>query len=499
MNSFFLSSADEIINSWYQSERTSIQQGNLLSSISKLQRPIRNSIILKGIVAKDERGHDLLKMGHNFKIDQSIRISKDGPQYTRIGFSDYVYQFSESGILVYILVSSYLPYVVTIGFAFYLIILFLIFGYFVRRESTIIEKIKNDRELESIKLKMELDKKFLNLSLQVAHDIRSPLAAMNIVNSQITNSGNESNDLKNILNISIQRINDISNDLLKQFKSTNDKPTLTKTQIFQLVEDIVTEKNILLTSKNMNPILFHKEHFQGILVQIIPYEFSRVLSNLINNSIEVIDRHAGLIKVTCERDEHFITVKIIDNGNGIPTTILSKLGELGASFGKNNEGESGNGLGLYHAKKTVESFGGSLCIESKENKGTDVILKLPCEETVQTNNHANLKIILFEDDELVKMSWGFKAKKIGITLLPFSSFDEFIKHHQAFPISLSTPIYSDVNLSPTESGLDVVKQLNELGFNNIHLCTGYSRHSIAVPDFIKSVLDKNFPINLQNR
>lgn len=496
VNSFFLSSADEIINSWYQSERTSMQQGNILSSISKLQRPISNSILLKGIIVKDKNGHDLLKMGQNFKIDQTIKTSSNGPQYTKTGLSTYVYQFSESEVMVYILVGSYLPYIVAVGFAFYLIILFFIFGYFIRREATILEKMKNERELESIKLKMELDKKFLIMSQKVAHDIRSPLAALNVVSSQILDSSGESSEMKNILNISIQRINDISNDLLKQVKAANAKPELRPTALDKLVEDIITEKNIILTNKNMNIISFSNNNLKGVTAEIIPQEFSRVLSNLLNNSTEAIDKNTGVINITASCDTNFIVLTITDNGKGIPPSILSNIGELGASFGKNDENGSGSGIGLYHAKKTMELFGGSLNIESEENKGTNLILKLPRVISRSENNKDIRQMIFFEDDELVKMSWEFKAKKLELTLLIFENFEGFMKVHQSSPFSLSTPIYSDVNLSPTESGLDVVKKLNNLGFNDIHLCTGYNRNSIDVPDFVKSVSDKNFPANV---
>ncbi len=494
VNSFFLSSADEIINSWYQSEKTSLQQGNILSSISKLQRPITNSILLKGVVVKDANGHILLRMGINFNVDQPFSISNHGPRYTRAGFSSYVYQFSESGVVVYILVSSYLPYVVSVGFAVYLIILFFIFGYFIRREATILEKMKNEREIESIKLKLELDKKFFIMSQQVAHDIRSPLAALNIVSSQIQDSSNGSSEMKNILNISIKRINDISNDLLKHAKAENAKQELKQMAIDKLVEDIVLEKNIILTSKSMNLISLSKDDFKGFMAEIIPQEFSRVLSNLLNNSIEAVDKNSGMIKITGKHDANSILLTICDNGKGIPPSILSKLGVLGASFGKKNENESGSGIGLYHAKKTMELFGGTLSIESEQNKGTNLILKLPCVKFLEENNQNTNQMILFEDDELVKMSWEFKAKKVGLTLSIFENFDGFIKAHQLSPFPLATPIYSDVNLSPSESGLEVVKKLNELGFNDIHLCTGYERHMIAVPDFIKSVSDKNFPV-----
>lgn len=494
VNSFSLNSADEIINSWYQSEKVSIQQGNILSSISKLQRPIKKSILLKGIIVKNENGNNLLKMGQSFVIERHVQTSNHEPSHTRVGISSYVYQFSESGITVYILVGSSLPYLVTFFLALYLIILFLIFGYFIQREVTLIEKIRNEHELDSMKLKIELDKNFLIMSQQVAHDIRSPLAALNILSSQIKDSSNESIEVKNILNISIQRINDISSDLFKQFKNANTKLELKKVSIDELIENIVIEKNIILTNKNMNTISFDKEDFKNIVAEIIPSELSRVLSNLINNSVEAISSQTGIIKIKGHSDASTMTLVVSDNGKGIPSSVLSKIGVLGASFGKQNESDTGLGIGLYHAKKTIELFGGTLNIESEEDGGTRIILKFPCEIIEQENASASREMVLFEDDELVKISWEYKAKKIGVRLSVFSSFDAFMNTHQSVPFSLLTPIYSDVNLSTTESGLDVVNKLHNLGFLNINLCTGYNRNSIEVPSFIKLFLDKNFPI-----
>ena len=61
-----------------------------------------------------------------------------------------------------------------------------------------------------------------------------------------------------------------------------------------------------------------------------------------------------------------------DNGKGIPAELLSKVVERGGTFGK----KDGNGLGLSHAKATVESWGGKFKIESTVGKGTTITLEL---------------------------------------------------------------------------------------------------------------------------
>jgi hypothetical protein len=53
--------------------------------------------------------------------------------------------------------------------------------------------------------------------------------------------------------------------------------------------------------------------------------------------------------------------------------LLSRLGQRGETHGK----AGGSGLGLYHAKITAESWGGSLAITSDLGKGTTITIELP--------------------------------------------------------------------------------------------------------------------------
>jgi signal transduction histidine kinase len=73
-----------------------------------------------------------------------------------------------------------------------------------------------------------------------------------------------------------------------------------------------------------------------------------------------------------EKKSDFCTIKISDNGIGIPDAIKDKLFEEGVSYGENK----GMGLGLYIVKKTIERYGGEVSFENNVPKGTTFILKL---------------------------------------------------------------------------------------------------------------------------
>jgi two-component system chemotaxis sensor kinase CheA len=65
----------------------------------------------------------------------------------------------------------------------------------------------------------------------------------------------------------------------------------------------------------------------------------------------------GKIRLTARRERNFVVIELFDDGRGMEA--------------------AGRGVGLNVAKVKVESFGGTLDIDSRPNKGTTVLIKLP--------------------------------------------------------------------------------------------------------------------------
>ena len=68
----------------------------------------------------------------------------------------------------------------------------------------------------------------------------------------------------------------------------------------------------------------------------------------------------------------YIVVRFIDQGDGIPEYVLSKMGQ---PFYTTKE--KGTGLGFMVSKKIVESHDGWIRVISKENAGTTIEMTLP--------------------------------------------------------------------------------------------------------------------------
>jgi len=68
-----------------------------------------------------------------------------------------------------------------------------------------------------------------------------------------------------------------------------------------------------------------------------------------------------------------VTIKICDNGKGIPKKVIKNIFEPLFSYGK----ENGTGLGLPTVKNIIEMHDGGINIESQYGRGTEVTVFLP--------------------------------------------------------------------------------------------------------------------------
>ncbi len=240
-------------------------------------------------------------------------------------------------------------------------------------------------------IEFERNKAVAGIAKQVAHDIRSPLSALNIVMHGLPGISEERQLL---IRNAIQRINDIANDLLRKGKQLSASEVFAQESVDQvLVTSVSNQAHVILPFQVINSLVPEKQvEFQDrpdikieadlqvgsgdIYVKGNAAELGRVISNLVNNSVEAFGSNSGNVVIGLRGYREQILIIIKDNGKGIPAHILSQLGQEGGSYGKSSS-SSGSGLGVFHAKKTIESWSGTLAIHSQEAIGTTVEIKLP--------------------------------------------------------------------------------------------------------------------------
>lgn len=241
---------------------------------------------------------------------------------------------------------------------------------------------------------------------QVAHDIRSPLSALTML----------SEDLKSLparkfqlVQSALNRIQNIANDLLEKSKSASSQipEAQIQPQNLSLLMSQIEEEVLLRHGDNAN-FKFVNSELEESVPAFNTEDFNRVLINLITNAVESYDLQMGNPQclgsgnLSIVRSESFptgnghprersvwissigkkdhIEVKITDKGPGIPCEVLQSIGKKTITLGK---GRKGNGLGLFHAKRTLESYGGKLTIESSPHAGTTLTLNWPLKDQSQ--------------------------------------------------------------------------------------------------------------------
>lgn len=247
------------------------------------------------------------------------------------------------------------------------------------------------------------------IALQVVHDIRSPLMVLNI-ETEVLHQIPEAKRIS--IRNAIQRINDIANNLLTEYNqnliTAESRTKCTSELLLLLLESIISEKRTQISGLTILINLVTCTNSHLVFINVDGAAFKRVLSNIINNSIESIKQN-GIIWIKLSNISGKIVIKIIDNGCGIPEQQLPFIIEPGCSFGK----DKGSGLGLPYIVKQIHIWNGNYSIKSEVNQGTvfEIILPLAKPASWFSANvivPRNGTIAIIDDDSYIHEIWATK-------------------------------------------------------------------------------------------
>lgn len=286
------------------------------------------------------------------------------------------------------------------------------------------------RKLKGLREESLIAKKSYEISRQVAHDIRSPLAALDAFMKKIQLLGEEDRIL---VRSATNRIRDIANGLLtRSAHSELETPGKTRKMhprksivvereapspvlLSLLTESIITEKRMQYRERLMMRIESKIDSkYYGIFSTICAAAFKRVLSNLINNAVEA-QGEEGQVIVSFQSDRfNWVSVVVKDLGKGISADLLSRIGKQGETHGK----VGGSGLGLFHARRCVESWGGKFSIQSVLGAGTQVAIELPVTQppewfVPELRIPERSVVVIVDDDQSIHQIWNQRLRESG--------------------------------------------------------------------------------------
>ncbi|MBO0960378.1 two-component sensor histidine kinase [Neobacillus sp. MM2021_6] len=240
-------------------------------------------------------------------------------------------------------------------------ILYLLIEYLLLRRFSYKERRQNELQ------KLEL---VGTLAASTAHEIRNPLTG---VKGLIQLLGEKYTDQEDrfyfdVINSELKRINEIVSEFL-----ILGKPTAQVTNNINIAETLKELKPLIISEGNSQNVECNFQlSSEPIIVTCVKDELKQVILNLTKNAFESFEKPGILEIKLLHHDKDFCKLEISDNGKGIPK---DELGNIFVPFYTSKE--TGTGLGLVICKRIINSFGGSILIESKEKMGTTVSITLP--------------------------------------------------------------------------------------------------------------------------
>lgn len=140
-----------------------------------------------------------------------------------------------------------------------------------------------------------------------------------------------------------------------------------------VLKDWTEIKRLELSSREDIKIEFVEETgCSDAFVKGISIDLKSILSNLINNAVESYGTHGGTVTIRLSCDTANCSIYVIDTGAGIPQEHIADIGKKSISF----KGSKSRGLGVTHAFKVIESWGGQITYSSAVGSGTTVRIDL---------------------------------------------------------------------------------------------------------------------------
>lgn len=139
------------------------------------------------------------------------------------------------------------------------------------------------------------------------------------------------------------------------------------------IHTIIESTLVLLNSRLRGRIEVIKQYGNIPDIECFPAQFSQVIMNILQNSIEAI-QDRGTIWIITEEAGNQIYIKIKDNGRGIEKEKVEKLFDF--DFTKKGK-RVGTGLGLATVYRIIQIHNGYIKLDTEEGKGTEVTICLP--------------------------------------------------------------------------------------------------------------------------
>jgi PAS domain S-box-containing protein len=223
-----------------------------------------------------------------------------------------------------------------------------------------------------------------------SHDLHEPLRKLSTFGQRLSSSAEKelsptNRDYLDRMLKATENMRNLIDNLLEFSRVTRGAATFIKTDLNQLVEEVISEQELKIEETGATVTAERMP-----MLEVVPSQLKQVFNNLLNNALKFIQPAVKpIIRFECESlsqaerlryklklNREYYKISVTDNGIGFDKVYADKIFQIFQRLHGKSE-YAGSGIGLAICRKIADNHKGLIFAESEPGKGSIFTIILP--------------------------------------------------------------------------------------------------------------------------
>lgn len=225
---------------------------------------------------------------------------------------------------------------------------------------------------------IKIDNERRQFVADASHELKSPLASMNVLVESLISSNCENKELTmeflNDIHSEIGRLSNIVSNLLELTKLEGSFGLkVDKFDLNNVCLEVVKRVGFIAKTKNVD-ILYDGEKIE---IEANRDNIFRAIYNVVENAVKYSSEYST-VDFWIEKELNYVKIHVKDHGVGIPEDEVPKIFDRFYRVDKTRDRKTGgSGLGLSIVYEIIKKHNGYIEVESRVGEGTEFIISIP--------------------------------------------------------------------------------------------------------------------------